>query len=767
MTAIRPPASVRIPTAAWRRALGEPFTEAGGPRVTEPMIDDGAWGGVPIGGFGAGSIGRTHGGDFARWHLRIGTHHFHAAPACQFSVFVERADGSRQSHVLSTLRPDTLGGWTWDLPVGAGTYHGLFPRAWIEYDWERLPIRLVQSQLAPIIPGNYRETSYPLGLFGWHIENLTDEPLRVGLMLTWQALDEDGAATPMGATGATRREPGLAGVVLDNGRDIDGDPAGQFAVVAAEEEGSLVTVRSRFAIDDGADLWADFAADGALDELDDPRPSGRGEAMGGAVAVTVDVPPDGTVAARFAVAWDFPLMRFGSGATWYRRYTRFFGRDGQNAWTIAREALQRHAEWDAAIESWQQPLLDDPERPDWYVMALLNELYVLVDGATAWEDGRPGEPSPPEGQGRFCFLECIDYQFYNTHDVLFYASWAVLELWPELERRMMRSLIENVLCADGRAVTILATGEHAVRKEPGAVPHDLGSPDEDPWLQTNAYHFQDPNRWKDLNSKFVLQLWRDIRFLPDAGLIDTAWPSVVAALDRLAATDADGDGLPDHDGRADQTFDTWPMNGPSAYAGGLWLAALAAAEKMAVMVGDADAGVRYGALRARGIRSYRTRLWAGDYLLYDGSAGPHSDSIMADQLCGIWYADATDLSPYLASDDVDAALRTVVEANVRGYRSGSMGAVNGMRPDGTVDCSSEQSQEVWPGVTYALAASLLQRGFPDEAWETARGAVRTTYERGFWFRTPEAWDSDGRFRASLYMRPLSIWAIEHAIHRSR
>ena len=46
-------------------------------------------------------------------------------------------------------------------------------------------------------------------------------------------------------------------------------------------------------------------------------------------------------------------------------------------------------------------------------------------------------------------------------------------------------------------------------------------------------------------------------------------------------------------------------------------------------------------------------------------------------------------------------------------------------------------------------------------------AVETTYERGLWFRTPEAYDGDGNFRASIYLRPLAIWAIEEALRRSR
>ena len=81
---------------------------------------------------------------------------------------------------------------------------------------------------------------------------------------------------------------------------------------------------------------------------------------------------------------------------------------------------------------------------------------------------------------------------------------------------------------------------------------------------------------------------------------------------------------------------------------------------------------------------------------------------------------------------------------MRGFGGGRMGAVNGTRPDGSVDPSSEQSAEVWVGTTYALAAFMIGRGLVDEGWDTARGAAEVTYERGLWFRTPEAYDERRR-----------------------
>jgi non-lysosomal glucosylceramidase len=265
----------------------------------------------------------------------------------------------------------------------------------------------------------------------------------------------------------------------------------------------------------------------------------------------------------------------------------------------------------------------------------------------------------------------------------------------------------------------------------------------------------------------VLQIWRDAVAAGDDGdgLICAAWPTVDAVLSRLSLRDRDGDGLPEHDGLPDQTYDTWPMRGPSAYGGSLWLAALVAAEAMAARIGDPEAARRWAGWFERGQVAFDVRLWRGDHYAYDDGDGPSSDSIMADQLAGQWYADATGLGDLLPPERVEAALRTIHRLNVCGFAGGSMGAVNGMRPDGAVDDSSEQSAEVWVGTTYALAAFMIGRGLVDEGWATARGAAAVTYERGLWFRTPEAFDREGNYRAGLYLRPLAIWAIEEALER--
>ncbi|PIO76037.1 hypothetical protein TELCIR_01906 [Teladorsagia circumcincta] len=45
------------------------------------------------------------------------------------------------------------------------------------------------------------------------------------------------------------------------------------------------------------------------------------------------------------------------------------------------------------------------------------------------------------------------------------------------------------------------------------VPHDLGEPYAEPWVQTNSYLLHDTAVWRDLHLKFVLSCWRDYELI--------------------------------------------------------------------------------------------------------------------------------------------------------------------------------------------------------------------------------------------------------------
>src|SRR5450432_107180 len=179
-----------IPKAAWRRGIGVPLENAGGRKpalAATGMIDDGYWQGAPVGGFGSGTFSRTYRGDFARWHIKSGVHKYQTVWTNQFAMYQKAEGGDSVAQVLTAAHPDggTLSSWKWDYPVGAGDYYSLYPKSWYDYKWDKFPAHVVLEQFSPVLPNNYRESSYPVAVYRWHAENPTDKPVTVSVLLSW------------------------------------------------------------------------------------------------------------------------------------------------------------------------------------------------------------------------------------------------------------------------------------------------------------------------------------------------------------------------------------------------------------------------------------------------------------------------------------------------------------------------------------------------------------------------------------------------------
>ena len=91
------------------------------------------------------------------------------------------------------------------------------------------------------------------------------------------------------------------------------------------------------------------------------------------------------------------------------------------------------------------------------------------------------------------------------------------------------------------------------------------------------------------------------------------------------------------------------------------------------------------------------------------------------------YAKACGLFPIVDKDKAQSALEKIYSFNVMKFKGGTRGAMNGMWPDGTVDMSAMQSREIWPGVTYALAASMIQEGMVEQGFKTAEGIYHAAW----------------------------------------
>src|SRR5258708_979513 len=387
-----------VPAYAWTHPIGGPAQAGKQENVGYKIIDDGPVQGAPLGGIGAGTIGRTYAGDFARWHTDIGVNTYRSIPADMFSVYTKQDDRTT-AQVLYTGKPTdgSLSAWNWNYPVGKGTYWALYPRSGFVYD--SLPVQLSVEKCSPIMRDDYQASSYPVATFTYTATNSGDKSITVGIMFTWQNSlgPTQDSLTSGNLVNRVRKEGDLVGVEMGRTEPFSGQEwNGSLAIGAQQVPGVTIRTDPGFkANGDGADIWTNFAQNGVLNDSRTSAQAQSGDALGAGISASFTLKPGESLKIPFFLAWDQPVVTFGkggSGASWYKRYTAFFGRDGAQAWNIVKEAASQRETWLKAIADWQSPILDDPVRRDWFKMALFNELYYIADGGSAWENGRVGEP---------------------------------------------------------------------------------------------------------------------------------------------------------------------------------------------------------------------------------------------------------------------------------------------------------------------------------------------------------------------------------------
>ena len=668
--------SWQAPSASWQRPFGLGWEQPYTVRYAS-NLDDGPSHGMPLGGFGAGCIGRAPDGSFNLWHLDGGEHWFGTLPDCQFALF--ESNGQRQrAHALAVKptadasRPDAgepLSAWSW-YPASTperstGRYAARYPLSWSEYSGV-FDAEVRCEAFSPILPGDYRRTSYPVAVFVWTLRNPSRKPLDLSLLLSWRNstgwftntdpsasvhFRDDGSPEHnyVPAIGRTQGqhnrwvdEAGLSGVLL-NGEIAEpiAEGQGQWCIATTPQPGVRIQRCSRWnPAGDGSELWESFSRDGSIPDSDNDRRSGADDPASAALAVQCQLEPGQSLEIPVVISWDLPVTAFATGSRALRRHTDFFDASGRNAAALAAEALRDWRSWREQIQAWQQPVLERSDLPEPLRMALFNELYDLASGGSLWTAASPQDPV-----GRFGVLECLDYAWYESLDVRLYGSFALLQLWPELDKSVLRSFARAIPAADATPRPIgwyFTQGKgrvEAARKLAGATPHDLGAPNERPWDASNYTAYQDCNLWKDLASDFVLQVWRTFKLAPngeDLRFLADCWPAAVQALHYLKTFDVNNDGLPDNGGAPDQTFDDWPLKGVSAYCGALWIAALEAALAMAqqlqLAMGLDTAGEQrtFGAWLEQSRANFDALLWNGEYYNIDAESG--TPVVMADQL---------------------------------------------------------------------------------------------------------------------------------------
>jgi non-lysosomal glucosylceramidase len=706
------------------------------------------------------------------------------------------------------------------LSAEEGTYYALFPFSERSYNFE-IPISVVQ--FSPIIPGNYHASSLPVELIEVIAENPTNEPVTV----TFTVSRENILGWRVAKGKDNPKDPNAILAWKKDGKNNikEAFTSGNITGVILKKKGD----QKKF-IRDGVGITGQIAlASKNIPGLVNVKSITQQPGTAGAIAITFTLLPGEKIKHPVVVAYDNPFYFFQKKATdpkshgirMPKFYTRLYDTTGQNAQAIAADALNNFTNWRTQVSDFQDVILEDPDLPDFFQQALLNELYILTETGI-WEADR----------GRFAYLESIDYKMYNTSDVNSY-TWAILTLYPKLEKKDLLEFARLVPLSDPTRLwygtdrwtkIVPPKWKHlywAPVKEAGTVCHDLGGFQGNgifPFTNTcNAFNWSNANMWIDLAPKFALRVWRYYTFIhnqtgeKDTKFIKTVYPSVRTALDTLENRWADKTThVPVSKGIPDWTYDTISGKGYTPNVVTQWLGALQAAQKMATLVGDNKSLEKYQSWFKAG-KPVLEKLWNknGYYNAFSALDGSKPNTnIHSDMLFGDFYARMTGLKPIVPNDRATEALMTIY--NINGLKwsqvgnHGPLGLVNLRGFDGKQH-KTEQGDEGWTGAMLLNAAYQIKLGTEtnnqtliDNGWKIVHGFYNVVYSHSpdsqHWFgRTPEGYVNpadiiynsktntiygkgkklpDGKTapatgRAPKYMRALAIWAIYAAIKNNQ
>ncbi len=659
-----------------------------------------------VGGIGAGSIQLDGSARLANWHI-FNNFRQVTVPHSFFAVRVAPQEGPA---VVRALQTEPVGPLA---PMQELSLRGEYPFAWYRFDDPALRVKVSLEAFNPLVPLCARDSAMPCAIFQLSAENPTDQPVDVSFLAAVQNAVGFLGDQPIHG----RRYPGYGGnrnTVLRQGKStVLWMTAEQPKTLPGQGDMALATMADRVTAHAAWEtleaLAGDFA-DGVLEGGSAAGPSLAGSTLDGALGVTFSLGAGQRRTIPFVLAWYFPNVRHGTDAwhtsgNWYQNHW-------PDALAVVREATDRLEELACATRLFHDSLYAT-NLPWWMLDRISSQLAVLRSPTCFWgKDGYFGGWEGCGTQGGCCHGNC--------NHVWHYAQ-AHARLFPEIARQMRLQ-------------------EFRHQKPDGAIPH----------RQFESHPAMDGQ------CGAVLNAYREHLMSPDGQWLHAHWPQIRKAMDYTIATwDKDEDGV--LAGPQWNTLDG-ALGGSSSWLGSLYLAALGAAEKMALLENDRQAAERYAAIRRLGAEKQDRTLFNGEYYIQIPDPEPREDygtGCAIDQVLGQWWAHQLDLGWLYPPEHVRSALGAVFKYNFRGTMEGLRQA-----PRKFVDDQDPATQMItWPkgrrpakatryadeamtGFEYAAAAAMIQAGLVREGFLTAR-AVWQRY--------------DGRLRSGLTPGDFASW----------
>ena len=608
------------------------------------------------------------------------------------------------------------------------------------YD-DDLPVQVEMEAFTPFIPLNADDSGIPATIVRYHVRNTTTEQTDVSIVGT--------LPNAAGFKGYDVIENLiLADEVQNEFRDISGAKGlyyqpktlskmdvhyGNMAIMTTNES---VTYKTHWFdgewVDGVQDFWDDFTADGRLDPESHSSTIGcefaqfhsdfsflkRKEKIG-SIGSNYTIAPGEERIFEFVISWYFPNRvkawiefdkdvaameagRFGTIRNYYA--TKF-----SDAWDAGTYLICNMERLENESRAFQRAVYHETTLPKEIIDAMTSNITTLRSNTCfRLEDGT------------FCGFEGIRDHIgcgYGSVPHVWNYAQTVAFLFPELEKTMRRvefaKEVDSEGCMSTRMFSVFDQERYAMVP---ACDGQLGS---------------------------VVRLYREFRNTGDLALICELWPHVIRTMDyAFRVWDRDGDDV--LDGQQNTTYDI-EFYGPNPMTQGIFLAALAACEKMAAALGDEERRRQYHHSFEKGSKKSDELLFNGEYYRQsdqhiDQYRYQYGEGCLSDQLLGQFLADMAGLSDIWPEAHMKAAVQSIFQYNFkedffhtdsvhRAYAiNDEKGLVIATWPKGGRSrFPLSYAGEVWTGVEYEVAALLIRLGFVGEGVRLVR-AVRDRYD---------------------------------------
>ena len=626
----------------------------------------------PLGGIGTGSISLGGRGQFRDWEIFNRSDKGRSPDYAFASIWAQVGNAKPVARVLeSRLLPpyaSTSGLGPANAPglsrLARAAFTGEFPLARIAFQDARLPVRVALEAFSPFIPLDPDNSGLPVAVLRYRVTNpgAVKATVSIAFSLDNPVAPSSGRRGPESRVNELRRSPEsgtaeIQGLYMTNPGVAETDPQkGSFALcLLGAGDGRVSALRGWPAAKWWASpmlFWDDFSDDGRLGpEVERRKPTG-------ALCLQREIPAGGQAEYTFLLAWHFPnrtpawsgwTAPHGQENTVIGNYycTRF-----EDAWAAALHAARNLPELEKRTRAFTAAMREStlPGAIRDAAMSNLSTLVTQTSFRTA--DGEFHGFEGSNDHAGCCFGNCTHVWNYETTTQF---------LFPTLARSLRKA-------AFGFS-----------QDEQGGMRFRQLLPD---GVDRFGYAAADGQMGQ------IVKALLDWKLSGDTEWLRGHWPAIRRA---LAFAWIPGGWDPNRTGVLEgvqhNTYDV-EFYGPNPLCGIYYLAALRAAQEMALALGDAGAAGDYRALFDKGSAWIDRNLFNGEYYIQKvrgipkdqiaratvgdmGADDPEApefqlgEGCLADQLIGQYLADLAGLGPLVDPAHIRKTLESIRKYNHR------------------------------------------------------------------------------------------------------